>query len=498
MNIKEAKLQVSNAIRAYRTRDEFGRLRISKPRQRPVFLVGAPGIGKTAIVEQIAKEMGIGLVSYSITHHTRQSALGLPYISEKEYGGETFRTSEYTMSEIIASVYKKMEETGIGEGILFLDEINCVSETLTPAMLQFLQYKVFGQHAVPDGWIVVTAGNPPEYNSSVHEFDMVTQDRLKRIDIEPDYGAWKEWAVDEQVHPCILSYLDIRKEDFYKVENTIDGRRFVTPRAWVDLSDMIELYECNKITVDELLIRQYLQDDQISKQFAVYYELWKKYSSDYQVNEILEGNYGEEEIRRAGNAPFDERISLIGLLLDGVKQSMKEVMDRRRVLVRVKGILTEMHVASEAAPENHKVASEELQRQIRALEEKTGKRRKELLTQTEEAEVLRTLLYLRKLPLPGDDTKLLEDAKESYRSDVDRMKEASEHTDARLRNLFGFVVSTYGEGAELMLVMTELTAAKLSAGYIAQYGSEEYYAYNHKLLFYERSKEVLKEIDEVL
>ena len=70
------------------------------------------------------------------------------------------------MSEIIASVYEKIEETGVKEGILFIDEINCVSETLAPAMLQFLQCKTFGNQKVPEGWIIVAAGNPPEYNKS--------------------------------------------------------------------------------------------------------------------------------------------------------------------------------------------------------------------------------------------------------------------------------------------------------------------------------------------
>ena len=69
---------------------------------------------------------------------------------------------------------------------MFLEEINCVFVTLAPAMLQFLHYKIFGRHRVPEGWIVVTAGNPQEYNSSVCEFDIVTWDRLKRIDVEPD------------------------------------------------------------------------------------------------------------------------------------------------------------------------------------------------------------------------------------------------------------------------------------------------------------------------
>lgn len=73
--------------------------------------------------------MGVGVLSYSMTHHTRQSALGLPYIAHKNYGGKEYMVSEYTMSEIIAAIYDMMEETGVKEGILFLDEINCVSET---------------------------------------------------------------------------------------------------------------------------------------------------------------------------------------------------------------------------------------------------------------------------------------------------------------------------------------------------------------------------------
>ena len=80
MNIKDAKEQIKNAIVAYFSKDEFGKYVIPIERQRPVFLIGAPGIGKTAIMEQIAQELNVGLVAYSMTHHTRQSALGLPFI----------------------------------------------------------------------------------------------------------------------------------------------------------------------------------------------------------------------------------------------------------------------------------------------------------------------------------------------------------------------------------------------------------------------------------
>ena len=122
MDIKRAKQEIKDSIEAYLAKDAYGAYRIPAIRQRPILLMGPPGIGKTQIMEQIARECGIALVSYTITHHTRQSAVGLPFIREKEYGGKTYSVTEYTMSEIIASVYERMEETGLSEGILFIDE----------------------------------------------------------------------------------------------------------------------------------------------------------------------------------------------------------------------------------------------------------------------------------------------------------------------------------------------------------------------------------------
>ena len=256
MNIKRAKQEIKNALRAYLAKDEFGAWRIPPIRQRPVLLIGPPGIGKTQIMQQIAEETGVGLVSYTLTHHTRQSALGLPFIEKVRLGGEERMVTSYTMSEIIASVYREIERTGVSEGILFLDEINCISETLTPMMLQFLQCKTFGNQQLPEGWMVVAAGNPPEYNKSVREFDVVTLDRVKKIDIEEDFGVWKEYAGKRGIHGAILSYLEIRRDNFYRVETTADGIQFVTARGWEDLSEMMQTCETLGIPVDRQVIEQ--------------------------------------------------------------------------------------------------------------------------------------------------------------------------------------------------------------------------------------------------
>lgn len=88
MNIKEAKEEIIHTVKAYTAKDEFGNYMIGTTHQRPVLLIGPPGIGKTAIMEQVARECGIGLVAYTITHHTRQSAIGLPIIEHKDFGGK--------------------------------------------------------------------------------------------------------------------------------------------------------------------------------------------------------------------------------------------------------------------------------------------------------------------------------------------------------------------------------------------------------------------------
>jgi DNA polymerase III delta prime subunit len=328
MNIKRAKEEIKNTIEAYLLKDIYGTYEIPAMRQRPVFLMGPPGVGKTQIMEQIARECQIGLVAYTITHHTRQSAVGLPFITDKEFGGKQYRVTEYTMSEIVASVYNKIESTGLSEGILFIDEINCVSETLAPTMLQFLQYKTFGNHRIPEGWIIVTAGNPPEYNKSVRDFDVVTLDRIKLIHVEPDYEVWKAYAYEHEVHPAVISYLNARTENFCRIETTVDGKFFATPRGWEDLSSFIKIYERLDKKPDRDVVGEYIQYPKIAKDFANYLELYYKYRDDYQIDEILSGTIRESLCNKLSRAPFDEKLNVMGLLLSRLSQHFKKVADQ--------------------------------------------------------------------------------------------------------------------------------------------------------------------------
>lgn len=530
MNIKQAKEYIKNSVSLYLKKDEFGDYRVPVVRQRPIFLLGAPGIGKTAIMEQIAQELGIALVAYSMTHHTRQSALGLPFIEKKKYGGREYPVSEYTMSEIIASIYDTMEESGMKEGILFLDEINCVSETLAPSMLQFLQYKVFGRHSVPEGWVIVTAGNPPEYNKSVREFDVVTMDRLKVLPVEPDYRIWKEYAIERGVHSAVLNFLDLKKEFFYVMEMTTEGRSYVTARGWEDLSEILKLYEEEELKVEESLVEQYIRNPKVVKEFTAYYDLFNKYKKDYRVEEILAGSPSVQALARAKEASFDERLSLLGMLLDKVQGEMKDVMELAGYLSDLRVPLKALQSIGNAGTDRReqgnagsdrqggisgcgnnegngeKTSEDPLDKMIGSLDAQLEGRRKVLynlqtagsLSDEDKRKHKRVIRFLeerrKELFLREFEGDAFEWIKAKFNAEVARMQMETKRTGEQLHALFSFAEQAFssaeGSGNEMLILVTELTVGKSSSAFIANFGSEDYRRHNEELMLSERQSEL--------
>lgn len=490
MNIKRAKEEIKNTIEAYLLKDEQGEYVIPAIRQRPVLLMGPPGVGKTQIMEQLAMECKVGLVSYTITHHTRQSAVGLPFIEKKLYGGREYSVTEYTMSEIVASVYDKMEQTGLSEGILFIDEINCVSETLAPTMLQFLQGKTFGNHKIPEGWVIVAAGNPPEYNRSVREFDVVTLDRIKKIDVEPDLGVWKEYAYSQEIHPAITSYLNIKPQHFCQIETTVDGKRFATPRGWEDLSQFLQVYEKLGKRADRDVISQYIAHPRISKDFANYLELYYKYQNQYQVEEILSGVIREELCDRLARAAFDERLGVSGLLLAKLMDGFKSLLRHKQEMTLLMEQLKEFQ---KQLPD--KEPSECLEAMAEALGQSGEKQRRDGLITRRQAYIYRKISgclagYGKGLKEEGINRK--EDAWQWVRSrfmeESDCYEQEKKDCGQKLEHAFDFMEAAFGNGQEMVIFVTELNGAEASVAFLGQYDCERYYHYNKELLFDEQEK----------
>lgn len=498
MNIKRAKQEIKDAIEAYLLKDEDGNYLIPTIRQRPIFLIGAPGIGKTQIMEQISRECQVGLVSYTITHHTRQSAIGLPFISKNVYGNREYSVTEYTMSEIIASVYHCMEETGLKEGILFIDEINCVSETLAPAMLQFLQCKTFGNHAVPEGWIIVAAGNPPEYNKSVREFDVVTLDRVKKIEVEPDFSVWKEYAYRQEVHPAVISYIGTRSAHFYQMETTVDGMFFATPRGWEDLSRLIQVYEKLGKTVDREVVLQYIQYPKIAKDFANYLELYYKYQADYQIDQLMEGKIDEILLMKIRHASFDEKLSVVSLILARVLEGFREAYKKEACITMLFEALKQVKEKMSDEKSVAVLLEEVLEETQKTYEYKL----KAKILNREEGNALRNTIselerYQKVLKLEGivDNFSAFEcirglfaEANAFYQNQVDVAGQKLEYG-------FDFMEIAFGNTQEMISFVTELNTNFYSVQFLQNYECERYYQYNKNLLFDQKRSSILNRIE---
>lgn len=494
MNIKEAKEEIVRSVEMYLDKNDFGEYNIPYMKQRPIFMIGAPGIGKTAIMEQVASELGIALVSYSMTHHTRQSALGLPYIEERTYHGKMVKVSEYTMSEIIASVYQIMEASGKREGILFLDEINCLSETLAPAMLLFLQYKTFGNQRLPEGWVIVTAGNPPQYNKSVKEFDVATLDRLKCFAIEEDFGVWKSYAYQNGIHASIITFLEINPEWFYSIRTTVDGVQYVTARGWEDLSMAIGIYEKKHFDVDKRLVLQYITDTEIARKFCIYYNLFKKYKSDYKVEDILNGIVTEALLERVQNAGFDERVSLLGMILENLNIQFDAVVHQEMVLERVVKIL---RLAKKQSAQSDLALFFEKQETLLQMERNSAEAANSL-SGDQKREYRDAIILLQEYRTicakEQEQKKQFPLIKKRFDAQAKKHKNCIEEVQQQLENAFDFLEQAWGNGQEMILFMTELTANADSMHFIELWGSASYFRWNQDLLIYDVHQNLQREI----
>ena len=501
-NIAQAKEEIIHTVQAYTAKDEKGNYKIPLVCQRPMLLMGPPGIGKTAIMKQIAREEKIGLVEYTLTHHTRQSAVGLPILKKKNFGGKEYTVTEYTMSEIIASVYQCMEQQQVSEGILFLDEINCVSETLAPTMLQFLQNKTFGTHRLPPGWVIVAAGNPERYNKSVREFDMVTLDRVRSMEIEADYKVWRAYAQKRQIHTAVLAYLDLKQENFYQIREKQEGSCFVTARGWEDLSRILQVYEELEIPVTKELAEEYIRDGEIAADFAGFYQLCRKYEKEWEPDRLFSLENRENPTEKAKlleGAGLDEKLLLMNGLEQGLTERVKTCLLEKAYM---NGIYEELaRIKKEAA--GGRAFDEILESCICGKKERDALLKDQGLLSGEEWEIRQRVT--RWLQEKRQERKLLEGQteapsfpwlKETFYRETLKLKRAEEEVKDALEYSITFMKEVCAKGQELALFLTHLSGNEEIMAFIRQHGCETYLKEGEILLASEAEEALKKEIQD--
>lgn len=210
------------------TQDDLLEILINVAPSRPVFIWGAPGIGKSALVEQFAEEIGLPCVSLLGSQLAPEDIIGIPQIK-----GET---SEFLPPKMIA----RKEPY-----VLFLDELNACSQEVQKAFYSLIHERRIGEYHLPEGSIVVGAGNRAQDSAIVKTMSSALINRMFHVQMKADARQWIKWAQKHNLHPWVIDYI-MKRPDHLFSEPPKTEEPFSTPRSWHMLSDALTEYRAGK------------------------------------------------------------------------------------------------------------------------------------------------------------------------------------------------------------------------------------------------------------
>lgn len=178
-----------------------------------IMIWGAPGIGKSSIVAQVAKTLGLQLIDLRLSQLAPTDIRGLPIVDD---GVSRWCPPEFLPKD--------------GKGILFLDEINMAPPTLQGVAQQLILDRRVGNYEVPKDWFIWAAGNRKEDRASVFEMPAPLANRFVHLEIEPEFDSFKAWGLMNGLHEQILAFLSYRKNLLHKIDSS--NPNWPSPRSW--------------------------------------------------------------------------------------------------------------------------------------------------------------------------------------------------------------------------------------------------------------------------
>jgi len=230
-NISAEQLK-QDVIRLYRSKERGGRA-------KPIFIYGAPGIGKTEIVGQAADELGVPVQKLDLQFMNPEDFLGIPSRHDIEpiqvEGGKLLSAGKgFTRSNppILLPTDNGPDNRG---GIIFMDEMNRANKAVLNSIMQFVQKGEIGPYKLPDRWVIVAAGNRPEEAEGVADFDFALADRFTIKNYVPTIEGYASWAdKNEKILPELVTFLTFNQDYFHNLDADKKSLNYPTPRSWTD------------------------------------------------------------------------------------------------------------------------------------------------------------------------------------------------------------------------------------------------------------------------
>jgi hypothetical protein len=282
--------------------------------QRPIFLWGPPGIGKSEVVADICAELGGHMVDLRMAQMEPTDLRGIPFFN-KDNGKMDWAPPIDLPDEELASQYPIV--------VLFLDEMNSAAPSVQAAGYQLILNRRIGKYKLPDNVVIVAAGNRDSDKGVTYRMPMPLANRFLHIEMKPDFESWQMWAVTNDVHKDVVSYLSFAKQDMYEFDAKSSSHAFPTPRSWVFVSDLLKSEdEIDSSTLHTLVAGSVGQG--LASKFIAYRKISAKLPKPA---DILNGKVTELEIKEL-SAMYSLTISLCFEMRDIVnskKLSSKQV-----------------------------------------------------------------------------------------------------------------------------------------------------------------------------
>ena len=199
--------------------------------QRPVFLWGPPGIGKSELVAEITKEMGGYMIDLRLGQMEPTDIRGIPYYN-KDTGKMDWAEPVDLPTAELASQYPVV--------VLFLDEMNSAAPSVQSAAYQLILNRRSGKYVLPDNVVMVAAGNRESDKGVTYRMPTPLANRFVHQEMRVDFPSWQEWAVKNNEHKDVVGYLTFAKQDLYDFDAKSASRAFATPRSWHFVSQLLQ------------------------------------------------------------------------------------------------------------------------------------------------------------------------------------------------------------------------------------------------------------------
>jgi len=197
-------------------------LKVAIKARRPVMIWGSPGVGKSAVVRQVADELGLPCQDERVSDRDPVDFRGLPHIVDG--------VTQWTLPGFLPRD---------GQGVLFLDEISAAPPSVQAVVYQLILDRRLGDYRLPEGWSILAAGNLDSDRAVVSRMSTALANRFIHLAFDVSLDDWVDWALDKGIRPELVAFLRFRPELLHSFDPAKGEKSFPSPRTWEFVSDLM-------------------------------------------------------------------------------------------------------------------------------------------------------------------------------------------------------------------------------------------------------------------